>query len=873
MSQAFVTQPSTSYGGQTGVAFGAFANSNKGCFNGVLCRTASGLCSMNRRFEQSDSASLALSVRKSKKSGTKPNLMRLNVGTHIVAAGNGNSDRNVKSNSKVPAQGNEKTTSRRLKVVSNAAPMTVRSATGLLIPLSIVDSEHEDPEEEKYVDANVFNQLLIQKNKVAVKKRRANRFAEEEEEITGTAKNLHISETSKDSHSLPLSDLADNYESTLMDLIDQVEGIRLHALALERWHAPQLKKVHRQYYASARNLLHYVAFRSLDIADLQERLASSGLSSLEGCEAHTLATVNSIGSILRSLLHGSQIKTSRFDGNTEHKSFQSPSISERQGVTHNGQPTNSSTPAMDVSLNTDEDISFQAGNSLLLNHAEVLLGPSPPGRKTVVMVTLPSEAAEDDVLVRNLFKSGMNIARINCAHDNPEVWKKMVRKVRFFSQLLETPCRISFDLAGPKLRTGPMQPGPSVLKIKPLKDSLGEVVAPACIWIAEEGVKPMGERIPDACVPVVASSKWAKKIQIGDIIKFKDARGRLRELHVVEKGSGAARDGIYAECRSVSYITSGCELAISRHGGKKLKVNVGQLPDVEQAIVLRVGDKLLLKRDSVLGSPAQLDKAGQVVVPASVTCTLAKVFDVAKPGEPVKFDDGKIGGVISSVSSSEICVTITEAGDHKGRKLKGEKAINFPESDLSTTGLTVKDAGDLDFVVANADILALSFVNGPADVRVLQNELARRGADKIGIVVKIETELGFQRLPSILLQAMETKNPVGVMVARGDMAVECGWQRLAEIQDQILLICESAHVPTIWATQVLEGLAKSGLPSRAEITDAASGSRAECVMLNKGPYILQAVASLDDILCREASHRRKNQSVLHPLQNLHNLGM
>lgn len=825
---------------------------------------------MNRQFGKNDNTP----VRKLKKFGRKPNLMRLNIGTHIVAAGNGSSGRNMKSNSKVPAQGNEKTTSRRLQVVSNAAPMTARSATGLLIPLSIVDSDHEDPEEEKYVDANGFNQMLIQKKNAAVKKRTADRFAEAEGEIAVTAKSLHASEKSNNSHSLPLSNSAANLDSTLRDLIDQLEGIRLHALALERRHAPKLKKVHRQYYASARNLLHYVAFRSLDIAGLQERLASSGLSSLDGCEAHTLASVNSISWILRSLLHGSQIDASCSDGNTDYKSSPSLSISERQSVTRHSKSITAHASAMDVSLNPDVDISFQAGNLMLSNHAEVLLGPSPPGRKTMVMVTLPSEAAEDDVLVRNLFKSGMNIARINCAHDNPEVWRKMVQKVRFFSQLLETPCRISFDLAGPKLRTGPIRPGPSVLKIKPLKDSLGDVVAPACVWIAEEGVKPLdSERIPDACVPVVASRKWTKKIQVGDVLKFKDARGRLREFHVVEKGCGAARGGIFAECRSASYIASGCELAVSRHWGRKLKVNVGQLPEVEQAIVLRTGDKLLLKRDSVLGSPAQLDKAGQVVAPASVTCTLEKVFDIAKPGEPVKFDDGKIGGIISSVSSSEICVTITEAGDHRGKKLKGEKAINFPESDLSINGLTAKDAGDLDFVVANADILALSFVNGPADVRALQNELARREADKLGIVVKIETELGFQRLPSILLQAMESKNPVGVMVARGDMAVECGWQRLAEIQDQILLICESAHVPTIWATQVLEGLAKSGLPSRAEITDAASGSRAECVMLNKGPYILQAVASLDDILCREACHRRKNQSVLHPLQNLHNLGM
>ncbi len=66
--------------------------------------------------------------------------------------------------------------------------------------------------------------------------------------------------------------------------------------------------------------------------------------------------------------------------------------------------------------------------------------------------------------------------------------------------------------------------------------------------------------------------------------------------------------------------------------------------------------------------------------------------------------------------------------------------------------------------------------------------------------------------------------------------MECGYQRLAEVQEEILWICEAAHVPVIWATQVLETLAKKGMPSRSEITDAAMGERAECVMLNKGPY-------------------------------------
>jgi len=107
---------------------------------------------------------------------------------------------------------------------------------------------------------------------------------------------------------------------------------------------------------------------------------------------------------------------------------------------------------------------------------------------------------------------------------------------------------------------------------------------------------------------------------------------------------------------------------------------------------------------------------------------------------------------------------------------------------------------------------------------------------------------------------------VGVMIARGDLAVECGYQRLAEVQEEILWICEAAHVPVIWATQVLESLAKSGIPSRSEITDAAMGERAECVMLNKGPYVVAAVRILDDILRRMQDHQEKKRSMLRKLR-------
>ena len=87
-----------------------------------------------------------------------------------------------------------------------------------------------------------------------------------------------------------------------------------------------------------------------------------------------------------------------------------------------------------------------------------------------------------------------------------------------------------------------------------------------------------------------------------------------------------------------------------------------------------------------------------------------------------------------------------------------------------------------------------------------------------------------------------------------------------EVQEEILWIAEAAHVPVIWATQVLESLAKTGRPSRAEITDAAMGERAECVMLNKGPYVVAAVRVLDDILRRMEAHQEKKTAMLRKLR-------
>jgi pyruvate kinase len=232
-------------------------------------------------------------------------------------------------------------------------------------------------------------------------------------------------------------------------------------------------------------------------------------------------------------------------------------------------------------------------------------------------------------------------------------------------------------------------------------------------------------------------------------------------------------------------------------------------------------------------------------------------------GQPLWLDDGKIGGIVRQARPDEMTIEITHARP-QGEKLGAEKGINAPESDLRFPSLTTEDLQALRFAVRNADIIGYSFVRRVADVRELQAKLAELGGETLGIMLKIETREGFANLPKLLLAAMRSR-AVGVMIARGDLAVECGYQRLAEVQEEILWICEAAHLPVIWATQVLESLAKNGIPSRSEITDAAMGERAECVMLNKGPYIVKAVRTLDDILRRMQAHQDKKRPMLRKL--------
>lgn len=449
---------------------------------------------------------------------------------------------------------------------------------------------------------------------------------------------------------------------------------------------------------SALNLAYYLAIRCHDLRPLQDHLVTFGLSTLGRSEARTMANLDAVMASLGRICRK---------------------------------------PEDDLVDYPSQRWFFQG--SRLLDYNTTRIFGRHHGRYTNIMVTMPEEAADDPKLVRRLLEAGMDTARINCAHDDADVWEKMILNISTAQKKTGRRCKIYMDIGGPKVRISQV-------------------------------------------------------------------------------------------------LVSGDDDTVS------------------------VGNTFFMARNKISDYPE--DYKGQVVI----TCSIPEVFAKLQEGDTMLIDDGKVSCVVTKLVPQGAYLKVTSA-QKKGFRLKNKKALNFPNTPLDISPLTKKDLKDLDFMIRHADCIGYSFVRNAADVQLLQDELKKRLGDeahKITIIAKIETRESVKNLPAIIVQAA-SNNPFGVMIARGDLMVEAGYKRLSELQEEILWICEAAHVPVIWATQVLENMVKTGLPSRAEITDAAMGERAECIMLNKGPYIVEAVSVLADILGRMEQHQYKKAPTLRAL--------
>jgi pyruvate kinase len=239
------------------------------------------------------------------------------------------------------------------------------------------------------------------------------------------------------------------------------------------------------------------------------------------------------------------------------------------------------------------------------------------------------------------------------------------------------------------------------------------------------------------------------------------------------------------------------------------------------------------------------------------TLSFPQILDQLAVGAEVFVDDGKAAARVVEKTAGRAEIEVY-AASAKGVRLKAGKGLNFPATELDLPPLTAKDMRDLDFAARRADLVGFSFVQRPEDVELLQAQLAARrpGQPPQAIVLKIETPLAVRNLPRLIVQSI-ARNPTGVMIARGDLAVEIGFARLSEMQEEMLWLCEAAHAPVIWATQVLDQFVRDGIASRCEMSDAAVAHGAECVMLNKGPHLVEGVAFLREVLTRMDRHHAK----------------
>ena len=251
---------------------------------------------------------------------------------------------------------------------------------------------------------------------------------------------------------------------------------------------------------------------------MQARLAALGLSSLGRDESDTLAGLDAVISILKQL-------AGKHDRRSSH---------------------------------CGDEVATTTGPEMLAKQSIALLGPAAEGRDVRVMVTMPTEAAQSYELVTKLVKAGMNVMRVNCAHDSRREWQGMIANLRRATEELGMDCKVLMDLAGPKARTGKTSRSYRVLHWKTRKDVRGHTIVPGRIALVGNSSRNSNETASALPVP----QRLLRALRTGDEVRVEDSRGKKRSLTVVE-----AHDGTWiCTCGKSGYVLSGSKFQHMRDG-------------------------------------------------------------------------------------------------------------------------------------------------------------------------------------------------------------------------------------------------------------------------------------------------------------------
>ena len=489
-----------------------------------------------------------------------------------------------------------------------------------------------------------------------------------------------------------------------------------------------------------------------------------------------------------------------------------------------------------------EVLDREEATAILHANTHALFGPRPANRHVYIMLTAPDAAEVTPDWADGVLNAGADLLRINGAHGSPAEWKSIASTFKARAALLDRPGRVIVNLPGPKLRADVLRVESTAVHFPRSKDRLGRTVRPTPVLLVTNYRGGTEMQIP---IP----PQWLARLEVGDVLELTDSADRRRRLFIEKP----CEDGVRATCNQSLYITSDRPL-IWRRGRRVLaEGRVGNLPPDSAELRLAVGDVFFLgARDR------SMDKG----VPALAFSEPA-LLEQVRPGERVILDDGKLSAVVETASPDGLLCRVRKALKSPVR-LRSGKGVSFPDSELAAGHLGPQDETALAFALESADGVGVSFVNTERDVACVGERIKAAGKPDFGMLLKLETRSAMSNLAGILFEALKY-HPVGLMIARGDLAVELSFERLAEMQEEILWFGEACHLPVVWATQVLDSVAHSGVATRAEITDAAMSMRAECVMLNKGPHIADATRMLADIIHKMEAHQYKKRSLYRKL--------
>lgn len=262
------------------------------------------------------------------------------------------------------------------------------------------------------------------------------------------------------------------------------------------------------------------------------------------------------------------------------------------------------------------------------------------------------------------------------------------------------------------------------------------------------------------------------------------------------------------------------------------RIRVGEMEN--GSIELTTGQKVVLTPQPVIGTPAR------------ISVSFSQLAGDVRAGSLLLLDDGNLELKVETVKDNgDVVCRVVQGG-----MLSSHRGINLPGLRVSLPSITKKDYADIDFAIAQQlDFLALSFVQSASDVRQLNAYLAGEGA-KIPVIAKIEKKGALDDIEAIVAEAY------GVMVARGDLALEMSIQDVPIAQKRIIAACRNAAIPVITATQMLESMIERHKPTRAEATDVANAilDGTDALMLSGetaiGKYPAETVATMAAIAVR-----------------------